>query len=324
MDLRRSLRIAARFWYIVVPGMVLAAALAVLAVASVDVRTKTLTWRQKPTYIASTVILVTEQGGPEMRATLPAPTLAGAAKAGGDQALSSPTFGDPNRLDYLASLLAYFVRSDRVCARIGAAACRPDKNGKTKVDAQVLASAASVEQTGTASFPSGLPLIEVTGTATSPDSAMALAMRAAHALQGFVSARQRQEAVPPGDAVKLDLLRSARSAQLLQGRSKTPAVAVFSVVMLVTFGIAWAAERLWPRRVLGSAEADEPGDAKQIPDGDEPPRSPSDVPLPGGAPHPVAPSSAIGLRGPGAPSAVQIGVRQARLRAFEAYGREPE
>jgi len=265
VDIARFLAVARRRWYVVVPGFLVAVVAAVVAVANVDLAHRTISWRAKSTFSSSVVLLVTEDGGPELRAALPTvdvTTPKATTKTTKTPADAQATFGDPNRLNYLAGLLAYFVKSDAVCERIGVAACVPSDTGHTRISAQVLASAAAVEQTGSNGFPSGLPLIEVTGEADTADGAIRLASDAASALEAYVTTRQATERVPLDQGVRVELNRSARRATLVQGPSKTPAIAAFGLVILMTFGIAFTLENLRGRPAPATAEAaDAPGDA---------------------------------------------------------------
>jgi hypothetical protein len=244
VDLTRILRALRRFWYIAVGGAVLSVLVGVLAIYRIDSRTWSLVTRHSGDYRAAAVLLVTGPGAPELRAVPPAPQPARAGR--GVRVVATTSFADPTRLDALAGLYAYFIRSDAVCSAVGGDACKPDASGHTKIDAQVLASAAAVEGTGSQSFPDGVPLIEVSAHDSSPVVAAAMANRAAQALVATITARQRRSRIPVDERAKVELNRSARFATLVAPPSKTAAIAAFLGMLLLTVALATAAANMWP------------------------------------------------------------------------------
>jgi hypothetical protein len=254
MDLRPLAKSLLRFWYVTLLGTVAAVVLAVLAVASF--KNGKLEYRESSQYRASVVVLVTEPGGPELRAVLPtAPDPAATAKPGTGTAATptpattaGPIFADPTRLNSLAGLYAYFIKSDQVCTAIGHDVCKPNANGSVSIGARVLASAAAVEETGSQGFPGGLPLIEIQVVQPTPQLAITIANRAASALISYVERKQEAESVDNADRVRIDVNRSARNATLVTAPSKTPAIAAFMGVMLATVLLVVALSNIWPRR----------------------------------------------------------------------------
>jgi capsular polysaccharide biosynthesis protein len=94
-----------------------------------------------------------------------------------------------------------------------------------------------------------LPLIDVTATAGSEEAAIALAQRAANALDRYVEQQQLSNKVPASDRVVLQKVLRAEEAELTKPRPKTIPVVVFLVVMAGAIGLAFLLENLRPSPV---------------------------------------------------------------------------
>jgi hypothetical protein len=227
LDFRLYSRVLWRFRLLVMVGIVIALALALLSV--VRVGTNGITYRDSELWSSMpTRLLVTQAGFPEGRVSPPA----------------SPTNSDAGRLNTLAILYAELANSDLVREVM-----RRDGPIRGKVLATPLKDPAS-------GIP--LPLIELAAISTSPQAAVVLAQRGANALNDYLQEEQRAHGVKPGDRVILQTILRPRGAVLFQPRSKTMPIVIFLVVMLAIVGLAFLLENLRPRRSGAPRQTEEP------------------------------------------------------------------
>ena len=113
-----------------------------------------------------------------------------------------------------------------------------------KIDGQIASSAVVATQYG---YGVTLPLVAISGMATTPELARKLALRATDAFQLFLEQEQAQNHIPAKNRVLVTILQRADKPQLLAGRSKTLPLVVFVTVMLAVVGLAFLLENLRPR-----------------------------------------------------------------------------
>src|SRR5438309_1555955 len=237
MDLPVYMRVMWRFKFLVVGGFLVAVMLSTFAVFRISLAPFGLAYRQNQTFVSNATLFVTEEGFPWGYAAPPqASTTAQAqAKQLGKQ------FADPNRFPNLATLYSYLATSDPVKAIM-----RRDKsillNGK--IDGQIASSAVVATQYG---YGVTLPLVAISGMATTPEKARELAIRATDAFQVFLEQEQALNHIPAKNRVLVTVLQRADRPQLLAGRSKTMPLVVFVTVMLAVVGLAFLLENLRPR-----------------------------------------------------------------------------
>ena len=240
MDFQLYARVLWRFRVIVVLGVTLALALALLSM--VRVSQEGVSYRDPELWSSSVRLLVTQNGFPEGR--LYAQDM---AQPGAEATGRGTLVADPARFNNLAILYAELAASDPV---------RQLMREEGPVRGKIVATALRDEQSGTL-----LPLIDLAAISTSPQAATTLALRGANALNTFLQHSQGANKVPAGDRVVVRTIvqPETREAKLFQPRSKTLPIVVFLVVMLAVFGLAFLLDNLKPRpasQVGGSREAE--------------------------------------------------------------------
>jgi hypothetical protein len=206
-------------------GLCLAFALALLTMFRVGL--DGVGYRQSEEWSSTSRLGVTQQGFPWGRLLAQDASSLTPAEA---KRLGIP-FADPNRFKDLAFLYAELATSDpvrQVMLRSG------------PIDGEVAAEPVIAENGIT------LPLIDVTATATSAAEAIAIAQRAANALDRYVEQQQRSNRVPASDRVVLLKVLRAEEATITKPRPKTIPVVVFLFVAGGTIGLAFLLENFRP------------------------------------------------------------------------------
>jgi hypothetical protein len=247
MNLGRHFGVLWRFKFVVLAGMVLGLALAVLAAFHVPAMER----RGSEQWQAQSDILVTQQGFPWGRVTLPdqsmTPAAAEALKESGQPVPDrSPTknslpFADPGRFSQLALLYSLIAHSDQVRASL------PQNPEREQIQAY------AVDATGNGT--NFLPVIRITTTATSAPGAVELNSAAFGAFQALLKKEQAGSKIPTNDRVVLSVLNQPDHPLLLSGRSKTPSVLAFLLCIIGAIAVAHLLESLRPR--VGRDDDDE-------------------------------------------------------------------
>jgi len=246
MNLRRHLDVLWRFRLIVVLGAVLGIVLATLAVFRPT--SSGLEYRAQETWSVQSTIFVTQDGFPWGRVILPGPQPAvgtqPAAPTGGTQE-DNGKFADPGRFSNLGILYSYFAKSDRVRALM-----RPQPDPE-----QLLVTPVSAAQNSS----DVLPLLAIETQASTIAEARAINTSAIKALKTFLEDQQRESKISGDDRVLLEVLNPPSEGTLLIGRSKTPGMVAFVLIMALSLALAYTLDNLYPRRplLMDSAELDE-------------------------------------------------------------------
>jgi hypothetical protein len=234
MDLRHHLAVIVRFRAIVMIGFLLACTLSLFALF--EVRTDGLQWRQEETWKSQSTVLVTQRGFPEGRVILPGSVPSGAdveAPEAGKQDGQDEQFADPQRFNGLAVVYSQLAQSDRV---------RGLMNPRPTRDQLVVAPIpAALHTTET------LPLLALETTDVDPARARRLNESAVNAMTRFLEQEQARNRIAPKNRVLLQVLSPPGPATLLAGRSKTPAIAAFLLVMAAALALAYVLDNLRPR-----------------------------------------------------------------------------
>ena len=226
MDFRLYADVLSRHRRLVIYGLVLAFTLAFLSMVRVGL--DGVGYRQSEEWSSTSRLGVTQQGFPWGRLfAQDAESLTPAEQA---RRLGIP-IADPNRFKDLAFLYAELATSDpvrRVILRSG------------PIDGEIVAEPVIAENGIT------LPLIDLSARAGSSQEAIALAQRAAAALDRYVEQQQHTNKVPASDRVVLLRLLRAEEATITKPRPKTIPVVVFLLVAAGTIGLAFLLENLRP------------------------------------------------------------------------------
>jgi hypothetical protein len=205
---------------IAVPISLIAGMLVVYEVEWAGASVPKVSERNKPTYQATVQILVNSSANPYLRA------------------LESPGGPDGKALLDAANYLPFIIQSDRV------AAIRVKKYGR--IPGVVTAQALFARETNRGLNESPIPIIEVTGFAPTPRSAVRLARGTVDALVTWLAAEQNKAKIGRGGRILLQPLRSPTVA-VDQKSSAGLAVLVFAVVLLGFAALAWMLDRVLPR-----------------------------------------------------------------------------
>jgi hypothetical protein len=248
MNLRRHFDVLWRFRLILIIAAVLGIALAILAVFRPT--SSGLKWRADEVWTSQSTILVTQKGFPWGRVILPGPqSTAGAVLPEGtapqERTTDREEFADPGRFANLGILYSYFAKSDRVRALM-----RPIPSEDQLTVTPVPASQNTTEV---------LPLLNIDTSATTPRAAAELNGSAIKALKSYLEREQASNNIDRDDRVLVEVLNPPGTPHLLIGRSKTPAVVAFVLVMALALALVYALDNLYPRlrHAGGSSELEE-------------------------------------------------------------------
>jgi capsular polysaccharide biosynthesis protein len=251
------LRALVRFWWVTIVGLVLTAVVFIFATYTVQMGAPPkLTARAKPTYSASTQLLITSKGEPYLSATnvnakiikltdgstasTGATGTTGATAATSTYDSGSGADGDLQRLVEIANDLPPRVTSDTVI-RLRNKLFRRIDGSVTAVNPYAFS--------GAGGFREGpLPFIQVTGTANSPQDAVDITNETATAFKQWFEGRQNTNKIKPNDRVVVEQVNTASNATAAGGAKPILGIAAALLVLLGTAGFVLALERLIPRR----------------------------------------------------------------------------
>lgn len=226
MDLQLYLRVLWRFRLLVLSGILLAGALALLS--HVRISPEGFTYRQNEEWASYATLLV---GGPGL-------SLLSSVDQDGDVQVQAEGLGAQQaalqRYTALAIIYARLSDSDAVLRKV-----RQTGPLDGRIEAAALTSS---DQNSDA-----LPLISVAAISASPEQARSLAAREVAGLQAYLAERQRAEGVPPERAITFTVVKQPTAAVLLAGRTKTLPIVVFLTVMIAVIALAFVLENLRPR-----------------------------------------------------------------------------
>jgi hypothetical protein len=218
MDLRLYLRVIWRFRIIVALGLILATVMAVLSFVQVSLNGGlNVSYRQAQDWQATETYLVSGQGF----------AVGSVFGAGGSKS--------PLTLAGLSAFYSQIVMSDAVRRLML-------KDGP--IDG-VVSATPGVDNVTTIRAP--LPLVSISGDATTPAKAVLLTRRAARAFKEWVTERQNAAAIPDSQRITFPVVNAARDATLVGPRKKTLPIVIFLTILTATIGLAFILENLRPR-----------------------------------------------------------------------------
>jgi capsular polysaccharide biosynthesis protein len=229
MDLHRHIRLLWRSKLLIAAGAIVGILLGVLA--SYKISGSGLELRKTPIYTAQTKLMVTQNGFPWGRTTLPGTatsTVPNSGKEAGDSSASSDSsvnFADPGRLSTLAWMYSHFLMGDQVKAMI--------KNPP----ADMTIDAAPITAGGNLSA-GALPLIGLTITTADPKAAQRLTREVPQALEEYLTKEQNASKTPAGDRVEITTVN--RSPFAMAGKSKAMMMSLVIFMMGVAAAVALA------------------------------------------------------------------------------------
>lgn len=232
MDLPLYFRVLWRFRLLVLPGFLVAIALAVLAYGKVDFSHGfKVTPRAVPVFHVDALLLVTQKGFPWGESQQP--YVAGDVNKG----LPAVPVGDFSRMSGIAMIYSELADSDAVKALTP---LKPTKTEKLVTSPYAPASAPP----GTV-----LPMVALSAEAASPARAAKLINARIAAFEGYISSQQTKADLAARKRVVVQVLRAGdpATAVILSGKKKTLPVVVFLAVMIAVTGLAFMLENMRPR-----------------------------------------------------------------------------
>ncbi|HEV7640862.1 MAG TPA: hypothetical protein VGO39_08355 [Gaiellaceae bacterium] len=232
MDLPLYIRVLWRFRLLVLPGLLAAIALAVLAYGKVDfAHGLKVTPRATPVFHLDALLLVTQEGFPWGASRQP--YVAGDAAKG----LPPVPVGDFSRMSGIALIYSELVDSDTVKARTK---LKPAKTEKLVTSPYAPAGAPP----GTV-----LPMVALSVDTASPGRAAALLNARIAAFKSYIETQQADAHLRAGNRVVVQVLRGGdpATAIVISGKKKTLPIVVFLAVMIAVTGLAFALENMRPR-----------------------------------------------------------------------------
>jgi len=93
-----------------------------------------------------------------------------------------------------------------------------------------------------------LPMVQFDGTGSTPQEAASVTRRATTTLLSYLSDQATQNQIPLSQRVTLQVLSTpfANDATVVKGRKLTIPIVIFLAVLIVTFGLAYLLENLFP------------------------------------------------------------------------------
>lgn len=231
MDFAVYLRVLWRFRFLVVAGAAAALALAWLSFVRVDIDggAPKLQYRDQEVWASSATLFVTQEGFPWGRAILDE-TVKVEGQAGEPSYI--PRYGDSGRYSGLAQLYVELAKSDEVRRAV----LRNSPPGSS-YQPDVVKSADG----GTV-----LPLIYMTGFASTPQAARATATVATRAFRRFLAEEQERNLIPEEKRVSVTVTSAPSPASVFEPRSPTRAIFVFLLVFGAVIALAFVLENVRP------------------------------------------------------------------------------
>jgi hypothetical protein len=222
MDVMLFLRVLWRYKWLTLGGVLLGAALAVLAYGqpSFSGGKPTIVPRGAEVWESQSELLITQPSFPYGRAD--------EQFTGGSTGAPAVPVGDVNHMAALGPIYAALGRSDTFLRRI---------HKLTPVPGKVTASDVADPNTG-----SLLPFVLLTATAPSSTDASTLAKTAATALPAYIARDQAAAGIQPAVRVQLQIVRHGSQPQLVQGHKPTIPLLVFVAVTLAATSLAFILE----------------------------------------------------------------------------------
>ncbi|HJQ73412.1 MAG TPA: Wzz/FepE/Etk N-terminal domain-containing protein [Gaiellaceae bacterium] len=233
-----SVHALARFWWLVVAGLVVGA-IAAAAVYSQEA---------KPKYTATTNLFVNSASAPYLRTQQAQPS------KGHTGPLASSSASDTQTLVNAANTYPLLIQSDKI------AELREQKYGA--IPGTVTANALNASTNTYGVFrPSPLPVIQVKATSKRASQAEQLADATVAAFQLWMRQQQHRHKIPPSQRISVQQLESPAVASN-GGRGKGLPAFVGALVLLAFCGLAIAVDNSRP---AGAAEAAGPRESRATP-----------------------------------------------------------
>jgi hypothetical protein len=234
MSLELYARVLWRFRVLVLAGLAAATLLAAMAMFKLP----SLEYRQAETWQSTARVMITQDGFPEGRTTLPGVGVPAPVEGEEEAAEDEPpkqVFAEPGRLSSLSLLYAQLANSDSVQEVV-------KRHARERGIAPGKVTAIAVQEVGIGP----LPLVDFLGEGTTGAEARATTGSAVDAFVRYVRQAQAGADILPRDRVDLKVLQQPATPIVTVPRKKTLPVMIFLTVMIITCGIAFVLENLRP------------------------------------------------------------------------------
>jgi capsular polysaccharide biosynthesis protein len=252
MDLHRHIRLLWRSKLLITAGAVVGILLGILA--SYKVSGTGLEVRNQPLYTSQTKLMVTQNGFPWGRTTLPgsAPSTIPSSE---DESQGAPkstdgtiNFADPGRLATLAWMYSHFLMGDQVRSMIK----NPPED--LAIDAAPLTAGGNMSA-------GALPLIGLTISTHDAEQAQRLSREVPDALERYLAKEQSASKTSPGDRVEITVVNKSQGPMAGKSKAMMMSLVVFMMALAAAVALAYILENLRAssRRVETLAEHREHG-----------------------------------------------------------------
>jgi len=248
VDITQHLAVLSRWRKVILASLFLGVILAALFTIKVPPKDGKLDWRRPEKWQSTSRILVTQNGAPWVRTTLPG----GASTTDLNSPLSgkktevdpsTPDYADPSRLSLLAVIYSFISQSNTIS---DIASKRLPPGGS------VTALPLNNQQSGS------LPLIELTTTGYSKSAATALNVERSTALSNYLEGQQKENDVPDGQRVKLAVLNKPE-ATMISSHGMPLGIALIFLAGAAGIAASYVLESLRISRQNAAVEAMEHG-----------------------------------------------------------------
>jgi Flp pilus assembly protein protease CpaA len=225
MDIPLFFAVLRRFKWIVLGGLVLGIALAVLSYG-----------RGSVTYESQAEALITQQSFPYGRAAAP----------GGANPAAAVQVGNSAVLSGLSPVYAQLANSDQIIHSVHKLA---------RVPGTITASEVSDLASG-----ANLPFVQLVSTSPTAAGAVTLTQTEFNVLSRYIAQQQAAAGISPNDRVQLILIQSGNPPKLASGHSSSIPMLVFVAVLGAAIAVAFIREKADPRTAaaLGRVPAEQP------------------------------------------------------------------
>lgn len=261
---------------VVVVGVVLTVALAVLSV--VRVSPSGISYRSPETWSNQATLVLTQEGAPELRSVLP-------AGPGG----FSTSLADTGRFASLIDVFATLATSDAVVGQLKRRGLLTEDDFK---DGALPITAAAVPSTVNAAT----PMMTISATSPTAPKATELTLAATRVFLDVLNARQVAARIPVRDRIQVRVVKSSETPRLVDPRSKAVPILVFLGGLIATVAVAFTRHNVARRdrapELRPVMSSDEPDSSIDLNDAPSMPRA---VSRPDAATAREGPGSTIGV-----------------------------
>ena len=237
MNIRLYMQVLKNHWLLLTVGCLVAILLTAATAVSVSVSPFKLSWKLKPTYGVSSIMLVTQPGFPVGRANI---VVANGAPTTAANAIISQ-YADPSRYDYLAGLYAQLATSglivNPVLGKTGS-----QQNGLLYLDHGKTVGSFTATQLSSAAAATTLPFVEIDAQANSIPQAEEIGTKVTDSLIHYVNSSESAAGITGAQRVVMDVVQQPNLPHEVKGRGIVLPLAVFVLCIFAFVALAFLLE----------------------------------------------------------------------------------